>query len=172
MNFLPFPKIETRRLTLNELSSNDAKEIYFLRSNKEVIKYVEHAKAETLKDASDFIIKIINGIAYNNWILWAIRKKGTKKLIGTICLWNFSKDKTTAEIGFVLHPNYQKKGIMMEAAKEVLQFGFSNLKLNVICGEVVNENLSSINLMKKFGFKIKSQSDNISIYSLQNSNSE
>jgi hypothetical protein len=39
MKFTPFPKLETRRLELNQLSIEDAEEIYFLRSNSEVCKY-------------------------------------------------------------------------------------------------------------------------------------
>ena len=166
MKFTPFPKIETRRLELNQLSMEDAEEIYFLRSNNEVIKYVDHSEAKSIRNAKEFISKINNGISKNEWIMWAIRIKGFPKLIGTICLWNFTKDKTAADIGFVLHPDHQKRGIMTEASNEIIKYGFSELKLDEIAGEVVTENMPSINLMKKFGFQMKNQADNISIYTL------
>lgn len=167
MSFIPFPKIKTTRLILTQLTITDAAEIYFLRSDEEVCKYIDHPKAKSIKDAEDFILKINKGIDDNQWIMWAVRSNGFKRVIGTICLWNFSEDKRKAYIGFVLHPNYQRKGVMSEALKEVLQYGFSNIMLNEIRGDVVNENIASIYLMRKFGFQLINEADDISTYSLK-----
>ena len=49
------------------------------------------------------------------------------EIIVKICLWNFSKDYKTAEVGYNLNPNFQKKGIMSESLKSVVNFGFIEL---------------------------------------------
>lgn len=167
MSFTTFPVIKTTRLILTQLNYDDAEEIYFLRSDEQVCKYIDHPRANSIKDAENFIAKINNGIDDAQWIMWAVRSKGFEKLIGTICLWNFSDDKKKADIGFVLHPNYQRKGVMSEAVKDVLRYGFSNLMLNEIVGEVVNENSASINLMKKFDFQLTDEVDGIATYTIK-----
>ena len=49
------------------------------------------------------------------------------EIIVKICLWNFYKDYKTAEVGYNLNPNFQKKGIMSESLKSVVNFGFIEL---------------------------------------------
>ena len=36
------------------------------------------------------------------------------EMIGSICLWNFTDNQKSAEIGYDLSPKYQRKGIMNE----------------------------------------------------------
>ena len=166
MDFSKFPKLKTERLNLTKLIKSDSEEIYFLRSNAEVCKYLDHPKAKSISDAEEFIEKIDNVIKNNVSILWAIRIIGSTEMVGTICLWNFSEDELSADIGFVLHPVQQRKGIMSEAVKKVLEYGFSDLSLNTIYGEVDPMNIPSIKLMEKYGFKLDTKNEDTVIYKL------
>ncbi len=65
-------------------------------------------------------------------ISWGITTKESNILIGSICLWNFSEDKKTAEVGYDLDPEFQGKGIMSEALKAVLNFGFKRRGFDTI----------------------------------------
>ncbi|MCP6379763.1 GNAT family N-acetyltransferase, partial [Klebsiella pneumoniae] len=82
-----------------------------------------------INDARYFIDAINEGIASKDWLYWAMILKGTQQLIGTICLWHFSNDKTTAEIGYELHPDFQGKGLMNEAIQTIIDYGFTTLQL-------------------------------------------
>ena len=168
MDFSKFPKFNTKRLNLTELNKNDSGVIFFLRSDSEVCKYLDNPKAESIKDAEEFIKKINKNIINNESIMWGLRILDNNELVGTICLWNFSKDKSSADIGFVLHPNQQGKGIMSEAVEKVLDYGFSDLGLNIIYGEVDRQNISSIKLMEKHGFTLDTKKEKVSIYKLFN----
>ncbi len=152
MNFTPFPEIKTERLLLRPLKTSDWQEISFLRSDEQVNKFVDRPKAETKEEAIHFIDKITKDISNNEWIYWAISLKSNSTLIGSICLWKFSEDKKTAEVGFDLHPNFQKKGIMDEALKSVIQFGFNNLHLDKIEAYTQYNNASSLQLLEKNHF--------------------
>src|SRR3982751_1592761 len=114
-SFTPFPVLTTTRLLLRRLSIDDAPEIFALRSDPIVNKYLERIKARSIEDAVDFIKKINFGIDADQSIYWAISFKGELGLIGTICLWNFSDEENKAEIGYELLPSYHGKGIMHEA---------------------------------------------------------
>ena len=129
LSFAPFQCISTERLFLRQVEEKDVEEIFFLRSNPKVLKYLDWAPASSQKDAIEFIEKINDLEKNNEAVTWAITLKNDPKLIGTICYWNIQKEHYRAELGYVLHPDFQGKGVMQEATKEVVKFGFQIMKL-------------------------------------------
>ena len=123
-NFTPFPVLTTERLTLRQLRSTDDKEIFALRSNDNVNFYLGRKPSKSIDDAKNFIKTINENIQRNDTVYWAITLNGTDKVIGTICLFDFSEDNLKVEIGYELLPDFQGKGIMQEATSKVIQFGF------------------------------------------------
>jgi ribosomal-protein-alanine N-acetyltransferase len=170
INFEPFPVLETNEYTLRELKTEDADEIYIIRSDEQILKYLDITKATSLDDAKEFIEKINNGIKENKWSYWGITKKGNPKIIGTICLWNTAIKPRKADIGFVLLPEYQGQGIMQKIIPLVINYGFTKMGLERIEGEVSPHNIKSIKLMEKHGFKFYSKLDETDIYVLENTN--
>ncbi len=152
LNFDPFPLITTERLILRQVNNNDVNEIFFLRSNKEVLKYLDKPSEKSAEETLLFIKKITDLQEKNENILWAIVLKGSSKLIGTICFWNIVKENYRAEIGYVLHPDFQGKGIMQEAMSVVIDYGFSVMKLHSIEANVNPDNSSSIKLLERNNF--------------------
>ena len=152
-NFKPFPILRTGKLTLRQLVSSDDNEIFALRSNENVNKYLDRKPSKSIDDAKTFIQTINENIKSNNSIYWAITLNGTNKLIGTICLFDFSADNLKAEIGYELLPEFQGKGIMQEAISKVIDFGIQHIGLNSIEAYTHSENQSSTRLLEKFNFK-------------------
>lgn len=153
INFTPFPNLETERLELRQLKREDENEILAIRSNEQMAKYLDRPLYKSVEEARKFINMINEGIKENKSVYWAVTLKENPKLIGTICLWQISVEESKAEIGFELLPEYQGKGLIQEAVKSVLDFGFKKMNLDVIEGEVVPDNIKSIKLMEKFNFK-------------------
>jgi ribosomal-protein-alanine N-acetyltransferase len=89
----------------------------------------------------------------NDSIYWAITWNSNDKLIGTICLFDFSENHSKAEIGYELLPEFQGKGIMQEAISEVIQFGFQRVRLTSIEAFTHSENERSTRLLEKVNFK-------------------
>ncbi len=157
MKFKPFPEINTERLFLRKIEESDAEVILFLRSDKMINKFIErpeHRKTKNISDAIKFIKETKTGIDNNTFISWGITIKTESKIIGTICLWNFSQDNKTAEVGYDLHPEFQGKGIMSEALKGIIDFGFTILKINRIEAFTHNKNKDSKKLLIKNGFSL------------------
>ena len=100
LNFSPFPNLKTGRLLLRQLTFEDENEIFFLRSDENVNRYVDRPKPNSLQDARDHIDKVNNGIANNKSVFWGITLLDNNSIIGTIFLWNISKENDTAEVGF------------------------------------------------------------------------
>ena len=155
-NFTPFPVLKTERLTLRQLLSSDDKEIFDLRSNDNVNKYLGRKASKTIDDARNFINSINENIQRNDSIYWAITLNSTDNLIGTICLFDFSNADSNAEIGYELLPAFQGKGIMREAASRVILFGIQHIGLKSIEAYTHSENHSSTRLLEKLDFKRES----------------
>lgn len=156
MKFIPFPEIKTERLFLRKIEQSDCDVILFLRSDATVTKFIErpeNRKTKNIADAIKFIKQLNEYLETNKSITWGITLKNNSKITGTICLWNFSKNNKTAEVGYDLDPEFQGKGIMNEALKMVVDFGFNELRLHKIEAFTHNENENSKKLLKKNGFQ-------------------
>lgn len=90
-----FSILTTERLTLRQLSESDVQEIFLLRSNTLINKYLDRQLSKTLDDALEFIKEIKK----KNLYYWAITQKGKEKLVGTICLFDVSEELEKCEIG-------------------------------------------------------------------------
>ena len=145
---LSFPVMRTERLILRQLSIGDENEIFTLRSDEESLKYLDIPKALSIDDAREFIHKINHGPAY----YWALALIANNRLIGTICLWNFSEDRLKADIGYQLLPEFQGKGYMQEAMRKIIDYGFGNLKLDSILAELTPRNLKSVRILERNNF--------------------
>lgn len=155
---------------MRRMNVADQNEIFFLRSNESVLEFIDIPKAETVDDAIKFIEKINNCIAQNESIMWAITLKENNTLIGTICLWNIDAENNKAEIGYMLHPNFQAKGIMQEAVVKIIEYGFEAMQLNSIVAAFQSNNLRSLKLLERNGFFYESTQDGYLIYALQKPN--
>ncbi len=155
--FKSFPELKTSRLLLRNLNSSDYEMMFFLRSDKTVNAFIKREGAKKLEDAIDFVTMIQKGFEKGDNINWAICKKEDGKMIGSVCLWNFSEDLKTAEAGYSLHPDHQNKGIMNEALSKIIEFGFNTLNFEHIVAYTDHANQNSLMLLEKNGFKLQKE---------------
>ena len=152
INLMPFPTLSTGRLKLRQITTEDANEIFFLRSDKTVMKFLDKAPAKSIEEALAFIQKVSDGIANNDGITWAMTLHDKPTLIGTIGFWRIEREHYRAEVGYVLHPGYQGMGLMQEAMTAVLDYGFSIIKFHSIEANVNPDNKASIKLLERNNF--------------------
>lgn len=152
INFSPFPNLETERLLLRRVNSNDVKEIFALRSNPETMKYIPRPLVKTDEDALEHIAMIDSKIDSNEGINWAITLKDNPKLIGIIGHYRINPENYRAELGYMLLPEYHGKGIVSEAVKEAVKYGFQVMKLNSLEAIIDPDNHASAKVLEKNGF--------------------
>jgi [ribosomal protein S5]-alanine N-acetyltransferase len=153
LNISLFPTLTTRRLVLRRLSEQDSQDIFALRSNDEVNRFIKRPKPADLHEAIEFIQKINKGIEEKRSLYWVISIGDSQEFAGTICLWNFTDGYTIAELGYELFPAFQGKGFMQEALEAVLHFAFGKIFLKQVEAFTNKNNLRSINLLSRIGFK-------------------
>ena len=134
------------------MCAEDAEDIFFLRSDKETLQFLDRDPARSIDEARQWIRTINEGIDGNQYIAWAIAMRNDPALIGTITFWNIKKEHYRAEIGFALHPLCQGRGLMQEAMTVVLDYGFNTIKLHSVEANVNPNNTRSIQLLERNGF--------------------
>lgn len=151
VDFSVFPVLVTSRLTLRKVTMEDLPEILFLRSDTQVLAYIDKEPA-TLEEVKMFIQKIEHQEQKGECVTWAMVPKGDAKLIGTICLWNLDPETGKAEVGYSMHPEYHGSGFMHEAMRAVIDYGINTMQVKVIEAYTHRENKRSRNLLERNGF--------------------
>lgn len=148
-------KLETERLILKPIDESHVEDILEIRSNEVVNQFVKRIPPKTNYDALDYILTIKKRVQNKESLNWGISYKNQQNLIGTICLWKFSDDRTEAEVGYELLPDHHRKGIMSEALSAVLNYGFNELNLLEILAFTNKFNENSKGLLVKHDFVLQ-----------------
>lgn len=153
LNFTPFPVLRTERLTLRKIEFDDVDAVFKLRSDKRNMEFLDRPLAKDKNDAKVLIAKIEDGLLMNTGITWAVTYNDAgNDLIGTIGFWRIDIENHRAEIGYILHRDFHRKGLMHEAMKVVLGYGFNQMNLHSVEAVVNPANEASINLLLKNNF--------------------
>lgn len=155
MKLKDFKNPESERLILRHTNMDDIALIFALRSSPIVRKYIMQSLFTEQAEAVAHINKLISYLNEDVSIAWTLVDKNTNKKLGGICLWNFSEDRKTAEVGYDLLPKHFKKGYMSEALQAVIKFGFNNLKLKAIEAFTHVDNEASKKLLENNGFVLQ-----------------
>lgn len=152
LNFNPFPNLESKRLMLRRMDKIDVKEIFAMRSNPEIMKYIPRPLAKNEEEALEHLALIDSGLEKNEAINWAITIRGNSKLVGIIGFYRTKHEDYRSEIGYMLLPEVHGKGIASEAVEIVVEFGFNEMKLHSIEAVIDPENIASEKVLQKNGF--------------------
>ncbi|MGZ3874865.1 MAG: GNAT family N-acetyltransferase [Mucilaginibacter sp.] len=152
LNFTPFPTITTQRLVLRQLQVEDVHELFALRTDERVNRFLDRPLPGSLNDVREFITKVNQITRDNKGLYWVITRKNEDKLLGTIGFRNFEPEQYQAEIGYELHPDHQGQGFMHEAITHVLAYGFGRIGLRAIMADTDPENLRSVQTLERHGF--------------------
>lgn len=145
-----FPDFETSRLMLRELTLEDTEGIFQLFSDPDVVELMDIEPVQTLAQAEETIRFHIN----DSGTRWGLFDKKDGALIGSCgyhC-WN-QTEPISIELGYDLAKAYWGQGLMTEALRPVIDFGFEGLNVPKIEATPAVENHRSIRLLEKFGFQ-------------------
>ena len=148
-----FPKLETNSLLLRRIISGDANALFKILSDPEVTEFYDEDAFVDISQASDQIAAWENGYADNRCIRWGIIRKDKDELVGSCGYYGLHSWNKRAAIGYELARTSWRQGIMTEALRAIIDFGFSRLELNRIDAVVMPENTASINMLEKLGFR-------------------
>ena len=147
-----FAELETERLTLKKIDESDVNEIFHLRSDEEMMRYIPRPLCRTDEDALKLIRMIQQGMAKHESINWGICLKPSRQLIGTVGYVRMQAEHNRAELGYMLDKRHHNKGLMKEAVAKVIEFGIEQMGLHTIEAVIDPDNIASEVILKHFGF--------------------
>jgi ribosomal-protein-alanine N-acetyltransferase len=131
---------------------SDAQELFAMRSDPEVMRYVRRPLAHTLSDAKAFIIRVQDGQRANTCAQWAMTLKGDDACIGVIGPWRIDLENHRGELGYTLARAHWNKGLISEAIATVADYSFNVLGLHSMEAWTDSRNAASMRALEKNGF--------------------
>jgi [ribosomal protein S5]-alanine N-acetyltransferase len=148
------PELESPRLRLRPLGPGDAADVFEWASDDTVTQFLSWPTHRSLDDTRRYLQSVLDGYARHEFAGWGIELKAERKLVGGLALRHWDRGHRRTEIGYVMNPRYQGRGIMTEAVRLVIVCGFEQLQLNRIEAHCFVENVASEQVMRKAGMTL------------------
>ncbi len=151
--FTQLPTLETERLILRPLRMSDARDLFAYASDPQVSRHVLWETHESLSHSRQFLRAAIRQYRRGQPSSFAIALKDSGRMIGTIGFMWINVEYKSAEVGYSLSREYWNRGIMTEALRRVVAFGFEELRLNRIEAQHETDNPASGRVMAHAGMQ-------------------
>jgi [ribosomal protein S5]-alanine N-acetyltransferase len=148
--------VRTERLALRPFVPADVEEIWPYVSDPEFPRMMSWEAHADRRETAEFIDGLAKALAGNSGIAWAIEHEGRAR--GCISLesirWRMRAWRVDrAELGYWLVPSLWNQGLMTEAARAALRYGFDTIGLHKISVGCLAENDGSRRVIEKVGFR-------------------
>lgn len=147
--------LETERLLLRQLETDDASFILELLNEPSFIQNIGDRNVRTLEDACAYIVNgPVKSYERNGFGLYLVALKDTNESIG-MCGLIRREGLEDVDIGYALFPKFWAKGYAVEAALAVKEYARDVIGLKRIVAIVDPANDSSIRVLEKLGLKFE-----------------
>ena len=149
--------IETPRLRLRPLRSEDAQPFLEIHQHPEVIQYLS-----LIGSPGDITVAWRNiALMVGHWQLrgygpWAVTDRSNGDVIGRVGLWN-PQGWPGLEMGWVIRRSRWGNGFATEAARAALDWAWANVDADHIISIIQPENTRSIRVAEKIGERFERQ---------------
>ena len=151
--FSSLPTIRTERLTLRPVRMSDANDLYEYSSDPEVARHVLWDAHASIHQTRAYIRYLLRQYRNAQPSTLVIALTSTGKVVGTIGFMWIQQENRSAEVGYSLSRAYWGHGLMTEALKAMVEFGFAKLNLNRIEAQHESDNPASGRVMQKAGMR-------------------
>lgn len=144
--------LSTDRLILRKLTQEVYDHVFNNYTDQELQSFFGLATQEQLKKEKE---KYSKGLStYNRTFLhFQLIDKATNKIIGGCGYHTWYIDHARAEIGYdIKDESYKRKGLMSEAVKKIIEYGFNTMNLHRIEALVGPNNTASLKIINSMGF--------------------
>lgn len=151
------PTLETERFTLRLLHHTDAENIHRLINDWSVVRMLSmlpfpypHSLAEEWVASS--ITQATEGSAYHYAIIDKAETDPKNALVGCIGI-RIDAKRNSGILGYWIGRKFWNKGIATECCLRVSQWALANLHISSLCASAATDNIASIKVLKKMGFR-------------------
>jgi len=140
-------------LDLRWVAEEDARGVFGVFSDPEVIHYWSTPAMEELAEAQAYVASIHEHFAAKTLFQWGIALHGEAEIVGTCTLYQLDLTHGRAELGIALASRAWGQGFGREALRLVIGFAFGELGLHRLEADVDPHNERSLALFEGEGFQ-------------------
>jgi len=147
--------LETDRLNLREYTVGDAPFLLRLVNDPAWLLHIGDRKVYTIEDAERYLQDgSMKSYQEHGFGFWKVENKATGEAMGSAGLAkrDYLED---VDLGFAFLPEYRTQGYAQEAATSIIDFAKKSLGLKNLVAITSQDNIPSINLLAKLGFRYK-----------------
>ncbi|HLI52277.1 MAG TPA: GNAT family protein [Thermomicrobiaceae bacterium] len=149
--FKSLPELETQRLRLRQLTLDDADEMFAYTHDPEVARYTFWEPHVSVEQSRAELALAVAAHEAGRPTHWGIEHRIDHRLIGNCGFKWWDSNAASAEINAYLSRFYWNQGLVTEAVREVLNYGFHEMGLHRIQACCEPPNVGSARVLEKVG---------------------
>lgn len=146
--------VTTQRLIIRRLAQADLADFLAYQTHPEVLRYMP-VEPMSVERAAQFVAKqaTVEIDDQGGYQAFAIYHTGDARVIGEVGIYVHPEPQSKGDVGWSLHPDYQGRGYATEAARVLLEYGFTQCGLHRITSVCDTRNPASFRLMERLGMR-------------------
>lgn len=155
--------IITERLVIRPITADDSDDVWEYQRLPEVLRYIpwpersrEEAHEHTMRREGSRLLADDGDNVHFAMVLSgepSPTESGRDRVIGDVMVRVASVEHARLELGWVLHPDFQGRGLAAEGTAAVLAFAFDTLQAHRVLAELVEANTASAKLCLRLGMR-------------------
>lgn len=141
-------RIETERLILRQFEFSDKDDLFEIMSDEQTS--LDDGGYHASKSQDQQYLALMEILCRQQ--RFSIILKENQKMIGMINLQDDNRAVSSYELGFVMNPNYRRRGYTYEAVQAVMNYYFEHNLVQMFSVSCFPYNKASLKLIEKLGF--------------------
>jgi RimJ/RimL family protein N-acetyltransferase len=149
-------EISTQRLLLRDFRPDDWRTVLAYQRDPRYLRFYNDAWANRSDDEVRAFVEMLIGYQAEEprrRFQLAITLPAEGRLIGNCGIRRKPENDWEADIGYELNPEYWRLGYATEAARAMVDFGFTELGLHRVSAWCIADNVASANVLRKAGLR-------------------
>jgi [ribosomal protein S5]-alanine N-acetyltransferase len=148
-----YPMLATKRLRLRRFEARDLPGLHACFGNEHGMRYWNSPACKTEAETARWLKYLAKTTSPYDYLAWAVTEKPGDRCIGMVNYHHREARNARLEIGYILAPAYQGRGLMTEAVGAIVAYCFDKLAAHRIEALIHPDNAASIRLVERLGFR-------------------
>jgi ribosomal-protein-alanine N-acetyltransferase len=148
-----FPTLSTQRLRLRHVERRDASGLHACFGDPVAMRYWDFAPCRTIAETEGVLGWLAKTTSPYDHLAWAITESSSDACIGMVCYHHREARNKRLELGYIVAPQHQRRGLGTEAVRAALDYCVGKLGAHRVQAFVHPENTASIRLVERLGFR-------------------
>ena len=147
-----FPTLATKRLRLRQFEVRDLQGLHACFGDEGAMRYWNFPACKTEAETEPKLQYLAKTSSPYDYLAWAVADKRSDRCIGLVNYHHREARNAKLEIGYILAPVQQGRGLMTEAVAALIAYCFDELAAHRIEALIHPDNAASIRLVERLGF--------------------